>query len=310
MLCAFCAERRALPLQRRVIDRMKGRPARRFFHLVLTVRNEPHLTREWLTRIGDAFAELRASKLWQSYEWTTPKGRKCVLKILGGFYSKEATYSKERRDWHPHLHVLIEADSTIPREWIFAVRAEWERLTGARVVRLVPMYGYDKKGQKTRKVNLRSVKELVKYVTKTSSFSESPALLREFLDAFEHVRRVQCFGSWLGEDAKAEQEADAAEVIPGHDTRPCSCGQCKSRIAERRLYHVSETVEREGVLELSLFALNEHRPRDETLEEWALRPSEEKLFEQKQRRLLFTDLQWHLAQAGQCAFPFESAAAA
>src|SRR6266702_3172181 len=90
------------------------------------------------------------------------------------------------------------------------------------VINLEEMYGIDKKGRKKRKVNMQAVRELVKYATKAASFGNSPELVDSFLIAFENVRRMQSFGSFLGVEKEAEKEL---EQTPGDfELVGCKCG--------------------------------------------------------------------------------------
>jgi len=102
----------------------------------------------------------------------------------------------------------------------------WRRATGSHVLNLQPLYSRDKKGRKTRRVDRRVLSELVKYATKASDFSESPERVVEFLRAFTSVRRVQMFGSFLGEKERPEipleENEETSEELVG-----CACGNCR-----------------------------------------------------------------------------------
>lgn len=237
VFCPDCANRRSKPLQREVMGKV-NRPGKSYWLLTLTVPNTPDLTRGFLKELVAQFAALRDSSVWTKI----PLADKQEGEITGGVYSVEATFNRTSQTWHPHIHCLIEAPRVLPREWIFSVRAVWERITGgAKVVHLERVFGVSKRGARLhRRLNERGIRELVKYATKCADFSDSPERVNEFLRAFRNVRRVQSFGSFYGVE-------DAAEREPGDDKVQlvgCACGTCTPRdfVVEHGLVHVSETV--------------------------------------------------------------------
>ena len=210
VFCPECANRRSKPLQEKISERL-NQAEHDYFFLTITVLNWLTLTNAGIKKLVAQFAELRESADWKE-------------EVSGGAYSVEATYNRAASSWHPHLHVLIETRKRLPMDWINRIRATWLAITGSHVLRLEKMYGTDKKGRKTRKVNKRAVRELVKYATKTADFSDRADCVMEFFHAFKGVRRMQSFGSFLGVDKDAEKEANEE-----HTKEPvgCSCGLCK-----------------------------------------------------------------------------------
>jgi hypothetical protein len=214
-----------------------NRPGKSYWLLTLTVPNEPDLTRRFISTLVGWFAELRESHEWRVI--SLAKGE--TGEISGGVYSIEATYNRERGDWHPHLHILIEAPKVLPRWWIFSIRARWEQITeGAKVVHLARVFGVAKDGRRLkRKLNERGLRELVKYATKCADFADSPERVDEFLKAFRNVRRIQSFGSFYGVEQAAEREPGLDDVKPAG----CECGKCSASdfVFEPGLVHISET---------------------------------------------------------------------
>ncbi len=118
-------------------------------------------------------------------------------------------------------------------------------------MKLQKMYGIDKKGRRTRKINHRSLSEIIKYATKAAEFVDRPERIVEFLDAFHSLRRVQAFGSFLGAQKKAEKEQESEpEAHAG-----CLCGQCTWQTATPAgLVHKRDTVLLpDGTRQLRLF---------------------------------------------------------
>lgn len=191
-LCPSCQRERSLPLQRKVLALTRARD-KVFRFVTLTVRNVPRINRGYVNWLIQSFAKLRKLHTWAE-------------RIRGGVYSIETTYNFDRRDWHVHFHVIVEAGRSLPQPWVFYLRRDWLAVTnGAGAV--VHM----------RAVNRRAVRELVKYQAKAVSLVHDPALVDEYLRTFHHVRRLQCFGTFLGADVPEPEK-------PGFK---CACGLCR-----------------------------------------------------------------------------------
>jgi hypothetical protein len=271
VFCPECANRRSKLLQKEILGKV-NRPGKSYWLLGLTVPNTPILTREFMKQLVAHFTELRESSVWKKI----PQAESGVDEITGGVYSVETTFNRDTRKWHPHIHCLIEAPRRLPREWIYSVRATWEKITGnAKVVHLERAFGVSKNGKKLhRKLNERGLRELVKYATKCADFSDAPARVDEFLRAFTHLRRVQSFGSFYG-------AVEAAEREPGCDEEKlvgCSCGKCTARDfrIEFGLVHVSDTrVRPDGSRELKFdYARELVESQDESPPPWELEHEE------------------------------------
>lgn len=237
MFCPECANRRSRPLIKK-LSKMVNRPGRSYWFLTLTVPNVETLTRQEVSDISAEFAELWNSPAFQSFE--DEKGAK--LKIYGGVRSIECVYNPKLKSWHPHIHVLLEAPKRLPREWLNVVKAAWLRITGdARYVHLKRAYSVTKRGaKKYNRLDVGGLKEVCKYVTKCAEFAGDHLLVDEFLRAFKGVRRIQCFGCFLGGDG------GSCEGEPG-DEGPDVC-DVEMRLSDegyRRVpfkAHLSDTV--------------------------------------------------------------------
>lgn len=237
VFCQRCAARRSKPLIARILKKIDRK--KRYWFLTITVSSWEHLTREKISGLIGQFSELRESDVWKKH-------------VTGGIYSIEATFNGERRNWHPHLHVLIESEGRLPRSWIYRLRVLWRRLTGSHVLNLQPLYGRNKKGRKTRRINRRALRELVKYATKAADFARKPDRVVEFLQAFTNVRRVQTFGSFF---AKSDPDPNTAEEHAPEDLVGCPCGKCRWKDGvPGALFRDTETILRaDGVRQLKLF---------------------------------------------------------
>jgi len=93
----------------------------------------------------------------------------------------------------------------------FDKRTAWNT-ENRRVVDIRPVLDRDK-----------AVREVLKYITKVSQFSDCPEAVEEFADATRGARLIQTFGSWYGVDLALDTRFDTEHV---HDwgQRKCSCG--------------------------------------------------------------------------------------
>jgi len=223
LFCPECCNRRSIDLQKRIADRM-NQTEHDYWHLIPTVASWADLSKPALKRFIRQLARLRETDVWKE-------------QVTGGVYSVETTWN-EGPGWHPHFHILIETPKKLPMDWITRLKAKWREITGSHYIRLERMYGLDKKQRKTRKINRRSIREIVKYTTKAASFAARPELVRQFIDAFKSVRRMQAFGSFLGAVKQAEKDTGEKSQPAG-----CACGKCPSEqfTLFRTGIHISET---------------------------------------------------------------------
>ncbi len=238
IFCPQCAARRSKPLQDRILARMDQKNCDYFF-LTVTVKSLEDLSREKIDRLVEMFGELRESNEWKQSG------------ILGGVYSIEATYTDA--GWHPHLHILIETKrGAFALHHIERFKKRWLAITGdSHVLHLKKMYGISEKGRKTRKIDVGALRELVKYATKSASFSHRGDKVLEFFNAFKSVRRMQAFGSFLGtvKEKEEEDEEKNCELVG------CACGTCRWRDAKPAgRVHISQTILMfDGTRQLRLF---------------------------------------------------------
>jgi hypothetical protein len=234
--CPGCCNRRSISLQKRISERI-NQSQHDYWHLVITVVSWADLSKPALKRLNKNLARLRETDVWKE-------------QVTGGVYSVETTWN-EGSGWHPHFHVLIETPKKLPLDWITRLKAKWLEITGdSHYIRLERMYGLDKKGRKTRKLNKRAIREIVKYATKAASFATRPELVRQFLDAFKNSRRMQAFGSFLGVTKEADKDEEKAAQPVG-----CACGKClPEQFKLFRCVHVSDTrLMADGSRQLKLF---------------------------------------------------------
>jgi hypothetical protein len=165
-------------------------------HVVLTVKNIPHLTFLHVQEFRGWFTKLRRLKFARNW--------------VGGFYRIEVT--NEGKGWHLHLHALVEA------KWIDQPQLKnvWRRLTNG--------LGYIVKVMDVRQGSY--LHEVTKYVVKGHQLASwQPADIVTFLNAFQNVRTFGVFGSLYG------KRTEFAEWLASiKSSRPkCECGSCNVR---------------------------------------------------------------------------------
>lgn len=162
-------------------------------HVVLTVKNVPHLTKPHVAEFKRWWAKLRRRKFARNWR--------------GGFYGIECT--KEGAGWHLHLHALIDA------KWIDGgqLAIQWHSVTNG-MGRIVKVKDARKK---------EYLGELVKYAVKGSDLAQwNGADIVTFIEAFTDTRTFGVFGTLYGARTKfAEFIANMRNAKP-----KCDCGSC------------------------------------------------------------------------------------
>ena len=111
----------------------------------------------------------------------------------------------ETGNWTGHW---IPITSLPPAE--LARRQEWNR-NNRRVIDVRPVTDRDK-----------AVKEVLKYITKSSEFIDVPEAIIKFHDATKGARLIQTFGSWYGVDFSTD--FDTKHLDDWNHMPPCACG--------------------------------------------------------------------------------------
>ena len=108
---------------------MKQQPKGRFIFLTLTVKNvEGSALNDTLTQLTKSFDRLF-------------KRKKVQKNLIGYLRSIEVTYNEERKDYHPHIHVLLFMKSTYFKNADnYLTQEEWAELWAKSLkVHYVPM---------------------------------------------------------------------------------------------------------------------------------------------------------------------------
>lgn len=176
--CQRCQKKRVNRFWRRVKGAFEAMKQPKM--LTLTVKNVPQIDREYFKYLRGCFSKLRR--------------RGCFKQVLGGVYSIETTYNKTRRDWHVHIHALIDSEDFINRD---ALVEAWKKITSGS-------WGVD-----IRLADPNALKEILKYECKLADFVSDSDLIDEYLKAVKDARLFHSFGNVFD----FEQHEDTAEKI-------------------------------------------------------------------------------------------------
>lgn len=180
-LCQRCQKRRVNRFWGRLKNAFEGMTAPKM--LTLTVRNVPRIDRAYFKTLRGYFSKLRR--------------RGCFKQVLGGVYSIETTYNKTRRDWHVHIHALIDSTGFINRDRLVEA---WKEITDGS-------WGVD-----IRQADKDSIQEVLKYECKLVDFVADPWLVGQYLDAVKGARLFHSFGNVFDFEEESEEEADLKEL--------------------------------------------------------------------------------------------------
>lgn len=204
-LCVWCAGARGAQLGDALLPLVQAM-ARPWF-LTLTVKNGPDLA-ERAAHLRTAFKKLRRRAWWRAH-------------VAGGVAVEEVTRNARSGEWHPHLHLIIDAD--VPQAVLQAqLAALWAAVTrDSHILDLRPFRGAEV---------AHDLRELCKYTAKISDIVEQPALVRTYLDYARRRRLIFTFGSCYGAAAEAVLAAAEAEEPTQDQTdveqQPCpGCGE-------------------------------------------------------------------------------------
>jgi hypothetical protein len=176
-LCPHCQRHRSNVLAHRWAEFLIGRHNLRY--IVFAERNSADLI-EGIRSLFAAWDRLRRSAFWQKY-------------VDGAIVVFEVTRNREEGTWHPHLNLLVEGDY-VPFE---DLNAAWVGATRG-----------NGRTSHISKADAGTVRELIKYVTKTSDLVGDPPAVEEFLIATARRRLVRTYGTFFRIPIEDEDPAD------------------------------------------------------------------------------------------------------
>lgn len=184
-MCPRCQRARAQKVVRKVEALVMGYNAPRFLTLTLKHREAESL-KDMLNRLAHAFRTLRASPFWRR-------------NVTRGVYTVEVTWNREKREWHAHLHSIIDGDFMKQSELVKL----WKEITlDSTIVHIEAVHD-----------RARQARYISKYVAKPcdgASWHEEQ--LCEFAQATHGRRMVHTFGKSHGKPVEAERTDDKPKI--------------------------------------------------------------------------------------------------
>lgn len=150
--------------------------------LTLTLKHSNRPLADQVQHLYKAFTRLRATKFWKD-------------RVFGGVWFFQVTRSKSSRQWHPHLHVLVDANWLPHAE----LRRHWDYITGGSHI-----------------VDIRLVRDPDKTADYVARYATCPCNVRNLCDAdklevvttFDDRRLSGTFGSAKGIPLRPKKQAD------------------------------------------------------------------------------------------------------
>ena len=168
--CVPCADQRSAKIGRRIRDKIS---ATAISFLTLTLAdNDINLT----GLLDKLFRSFRCLRQWPRWQTT----------VQGGVAFVEIKWNDNTNRWHPHLHVIMEADYLAQA----AIAERWHTITGTSFI-----------------VDIRRPRDnanVIHYVTKygskplNNSFVKNPERLDEAIASLHGRHLATAFGSWRG----------------------------------------------------------------------------------------------------------------
>ena len=169
-LCPACAAEAGWVIQKSLTE-LGERAGHNLSLITLTLKHGKAPLATFLTRLVTGFRELRRTMVWR----TAVKGGAWIIEVKRG----------RDGDWHPHIHVLADANYIRPGE----LQAAWLASTGDSSVVDI-----------RRRTPFAGARYVAKYLVKPvpPSILATTADLEEFILATKRVRRCATFGTWRG----------------------------------------------------------------------------------------------------------------
>lgn len=182
-LCPFCGRNRAARVADQISDliRTMAQPK----HITLTYRSNDDLLTVQLDMLKQAFRRLRGTAAWKRI-------------VKGGVYTVEVTRNPDTDRWHPHLHIVVDADYFPVKQLAYL----WSTfMPGGRNVWIKPVA--DAHGMAW---------EMAKYVGKPPNTRDWPApSIVQYAHGVIGHRLLQTFGAYYNKELtdKLEKPAQA-----------------------------------------------------------------------------------------------------
>lgn len=186
--CTYCSRIRAKKVLSKLMKCVATMDSPRF--LTLTVVSSDAPLRERMQHLRDSFARLRRSKAWKQ-------------NMLGGVYTTEVSWNAKRKQWHPHIHAIVDGkywkQSEIADCWQIA--SDDSRIVDVRFI-------YNRESQ---------TRYLATYASKSSDLKSVPTdRICEYVEHTRGLRFMQTFGTLHAvkmEEAAEKEDATFTDEI-------------------------------------------------------------------------------------------------
>lgn len=169
-VCVRCSRKRALRHTARAATCISAMDSPRLITLTMQHSHLPLVAQ--LSFLRNYFKLLRATATWRA-------------RVTGGFYTIEMTYNREREEWHPHIHAVVDG-SYFPEQLL---RDTWCAITnGSKVVDV-------------SKVNSAraAARYMAQYIAKSSDVDHLPeSKIPDWARAVAAARMIAAFGTSRG----------------------------------------------------------------------------------------------------------------
>lgn len=188
-LCPICRKQHARRYMQAALEHLRMMDSPRLLTLTLASSDDP--LRMQLQRLRGAFARLRRHKLW-------------AANVEGGICTVEITFNKRTRQWHPHLHAIIDASFMKQSR----LSEAWKSITTDSFIVDIRL--------------VRSLKEAARYIAsyigKSNDCRNYPTeRLAEWIDNVRSMRMLSTFGKHHGlltSDPDADEGPETATDTP------------------------------------------------------------------------------------------------
>lgn len=197
LVCSLCAGRRASRAMAKYLEKFQTlqaeSPELKPYLVTLTVRNQSHL--------GPALRHLQASLKLLHHRRMEKKSKSLMRDIAGGVFSIEVTNTG--KEWHPHVHAIWLAAE---RPDMFALRAEWEQITGDSFMCDVRPIAKETDNGPDIDPHAGGFAEVFKYAMKPSELG--PKRMIEAYPILKGRRLMGAFGAFRGVPESSELHDD------------------------------------------------------------------------------------------------------
>lgn len=192
-LCPLCNGRRADEVTRKILAMVATAPTTRF--LTLTIQSSDSSLAEQLDELIGSWRRLRQRQSWKNH-------------IRSAVGTVEVTWNDERKQWHPHLHILFDGEYWPQPE----IADEWAQASkGSRIVDVRAVHDREK-----------TIRYIAKYAAKPAKMHKLPSeQIKEWSHTVHRRRMVIAVGKWAKFKPHAEEELEPmpkqVEVCGMHD---------------------------------------------------------------------------------------------